>query len=246
MNLDILDFENLNLLFKQNDIDYVIHLAAQAGVRYSLENPKAYIDTNLVGFYNILEICKAYPIKHFFYASSSSVYGLNENFPWKETDDTDSPCCFIWSNKKSNELIAFSYSHLFNIKSTGMRFFTVYGPWGRPDMSLFIFTKSIFENIDINLFNNGDMVRDFTYIDDVVESIIRLINIDQEEEKIERYHEVFNIGSGNPIKLLDYVKLIEKQIGKRAQIKYQPMQKGDIKITSADSNKLKKVYKFFT
>ena len=169
--LDILDFKNLNLLFKQNDIDYVIHLAAQAGVRYSLENPKAYIDTNLVGFYNILEVCKAYPIRHFFYASSSSVYGLNENFPWKETDNTDSPVALYGATKKSNELIAFSYSHLFNIKSTGMRFFTVYGPWGRPDMSLFIFTKSIFENRDINLFNNGDMVRDFTYIDDVVVSI---------------------------------------------------------------------------
>ena len=154
------------------------------------------------------------------------------------------PVALYGATKKSNELMAFSYSHLFNIKSTGMRFFTVYGPWGRPDMSLFIFTKSIFENIDINLFNNGDMVRDFTYVDDVVESIIRLINIDQEEEKIERYHEIFNIGSGNPIKLVDYVKLIEKQIGKRAQIKYQPMQKGDIKITSADSNKLKKFINF--
>ena len=237
--LDILDFKNLNLIFKQNDIDYVIHLAAQAGVRYSLENPKAYIDTNLVGFYNILEMCKAYPIKHFFYASSSSVYGLNENHPWKETDDTDSPVALYGATKKSNELMAFSYSNLYNIKSTGMRFFTVYGPWGRPDMSLFIFTKSIFENTEIKLFNNGDMVRDFTYVDDVVESIIRLLKNDFTYEKPNYYHEVFNIGSGKPIKLIDYLTLIEKEIGRKGVIKYLPMQKGDIKITSANSNKLR-------
>ena len=213
--IDILEYKILEKVFEENNFDYVIHLAAQAGVRYSLENPKSYIDSNLNGFFNIIELSKIYSVKHLYYASSSSVYGLNKKFPWKESHNTDAPAALYGATKKSNELIAFSYSNLFKLKTTGLRFFTVYGPWGRPDMSLFIFTKAIFEGEQIKLYNKGDMVRDFTYIDDVTEAILKLVNISTKNNDIKNNFEIFNIGLGEPISLLKYVEIIEKEIGKK-------------------------------
>ena len=244
--IDILEYKKLEKVFEESNFDYVIHLAAQAGVRYSLENPKSYIDSNLNGFFNIIELSKIYSVKHFYYASSSSVYGLNKKFPWKENHNTDAPAALYGATKKSNELIAFSYSNLFKLKTTGLRFFTVYGPWGRPDMSLFIFTKAIFEGKQIKLYNKGDMVRDFTYIDDVTEAIFKLVNINitTKDNDIENNFEIFNIGLGEPISLMKYIEIIEKEIGKKASINYLPMQKGDIKFTFADNTKLKKYINF--
>ena len=238
--IDILDNTKLTNIFNDNDFDYVVHLAAQAGVRYSIEKPRTYIDSNLIGFFNILELSKSSDIKNFFYASSSSVYGLNENHPWKEDDMTDTPVALYGATKKANELMASSYSHLYDINATGLRFFTVYGPWGRPDMSLFLFVDAIFNDKEIQLFNNGNMIRDFTYIDDVISSIIKLIETDVNKTDVKNSHQIFNIGTGNPIKLRDYIQVIENEIGKKAKIKNLPMQMGDIKVTSADNEKLKK------
>ena len=233
-------------LFEGGAPDTVIHLAAQAGVRYSLENPSAYIQSNLVGFGNILENCRNFKINHLIYASSSSVYGGNKLMPFSERHNVDHPVSLYAATKKSNELMAHSYSHLFNLPTTGLRFFTVYGPWGRPDMALFIFTKAILEKKTINVFNKGQMVRDFTYIDDIVESIYRLINKKPINNKTFDFNDlkpniswapykIFNIGNSKPTKLMDYIKAIEECVGKKAKINFEEMQPGDVEATYADT-----------
>ncbi len=244
--------EDNNLLedvFNQNEPEVVVNLAAQAGVRYSLENPSAYIQANMVGFGNILESCKKNNIKHLIYASSSSVYGGNTKVPFSEKDTVDHPVSLYAASKKSNELMAHVYSHLFELPTTGLRFFTVYGPWGRPDMALFLFTENILKGKPIQVFNNGQMVRDFTYIDDVIESMSRLISktphSDQEfncnepiSGKSWAPFKVFNVGNSNPIQLMDYIKCIEKKLGIKAKIEMKKMQPGDVPYTASDTNEL--------
>ena len=220
-------------------------------IRYSIENPNAYINSNLVGFGNILENCRKSNISHLIYASSSSVYGGNKIMPFSEEQSVDHPVSLYAATKKSNELMAHSYSHLFNLPTTGLRFFTVYGPWGRPDMALFIFTKSIIEKKRINVFNNGDMIRDFTYIDDIVESIFRLIpKIPKPQDSFDydnlrpsiswAPYKIFNIGNSKPILLMEYIQAIEKALGIKAKINFTEMQPGDVKATSADTKLLEK------
>lgn len=242
--LDIQDFSNLKNFFKKNNFDHVIHLAAQAGVRYSIENPQAYIDTNLSGFLNILEVSKNFNIKHLLFASSSSVYGLNEKVPFSEKDNTDHPVSLYACTKKSNELMAHTYSNMFNIPITALRFFTVYGPWGRPDMSPHIFANAIHNNLPIKLFNNGEMIRDYTYVDDVVEGIIRTLkkppikkNSDNTNLKLAPFN-IFNIGNNSPVTIKNFVKLMQKSMGKSCPIEYHPMQLGDVKTTYADNKNL--------
>ncbi len=240
----------LKEIFSTYKPSIVIHLAAQAGVRYSLQNPNAYIESNLLGFCNVIENCKIFNIKNFIYASSSSVYGGNSKIPFEEEDPVDHPISFYASTKKSNELIAHSYSHLFNLSCTGLRLFTVYGPYGRPDMAPMIFTKAIMNDQPIKLFNNGDISRDFTYINDVVQIIKRLINkpatfdIDKSKSitnpiKSEAPHRIFNIAYGESIQIIDFVKIIEKELGKKASIEYLKMQPGDVKNTEANIEKIK-------
>ncbi|WP_260288018.1 NAD-dependent epimerase [Peribacillus aracenensis] len=244
-NLDLSNKEKLNQLFKDRTIDIVINLAAQAGVRYSIENPDSYVKSNLVGFVNILEVCRHNNVKHLIYASSSSVYGANTKIPFSTKDPVDHPVSLYAATKKSNELMAHTYSHLYNIPTTGLRFFTVYGPWGRPDMAYYTFTKNIIEEKTIKVFNNGDMRRDFTYIDDIVEGIIRLLdkppvyNIGWDRaypDPSSSYapYKVYNIGNNNPIKLMDFIITLEEIIGKRAKLEFLPMQPGDVKETYAD------------
>ena len=244
-NLDLSNKEKLNQVFKDRTIDIVINLAAQAGVRYSIENPDSYVNSNLVGFVNILEVCRHNNVKHLIYASSSSVYGANTKIPFSTKDPVDHPVSLYAATKKSNELMAHTYSHLYNIPTTGLRFFTVYGPWGRPDMAYYSFTKNIIEEKTIKVFNNGDMRRDFTYIDDIVEGIIRLLdkppvyNIGWDRaypDPSSSYapYKVYNIGNNKPIKLMDFITTLEKLIGKKAKIEFLPMQPGDVKETYAD------------
>ena len=234
---------------KKTKISIVINLAAQAGVRYSIKNPSEYVQSNLLGFCNLIEECKINKISHFIYASSSSVYGGNKNLPFKESDNVDHPISLYAATKKSNELIAHSYSHLFNIPTTGLRFFTVYGPWGRPDMALFKFTDLIIQNKPITVFNFGKMIRDFTYIDDVIESIFRLIFKFPIKDKLsdeKKYdlssslapYKVFNIGNSNPTDLSDYIKALEKNLNKKAKIILEEIQPGDVKETFADTQSL--------
>ncbi|WP_420384899.1 NAD-dependent epimerase [Roseivirga sp.] len=245
IKLQLEDSEALNGLFASEKFDKVINLAAQAGVRYSLENPRAYIDSNIVGFVNILEACRHNGVKHLSYASSSSVYGLNETMPFSIHHNVDHPISLYAASKKSNELMAHTYSHLFNLPTTGLRFFTVYGPWGRPDMALFLFTKAILEGKPINIFNNGEMSRDFTYIDDIVEGVIRVNdnpptgnpewsgkNPDPGTAKAP--YTVYNIGNNSPVKLMDFISIIEKALGKEAEKNFMPMQAGDVAATYAD------------
>ena len=245
------DSENLSNIFYEFKPIYVIHLAAQAGVRYSLTNPQAYISSNLEGFGNILECCRSSKINHLIYASSSSVYGGNTNLPFSETHNVDHPVSLYAATKKSNELMAHAYSHLFNIPTTGLRFFTVYGPWGRPDMALFLFTKAILSGEPIKIFNHGDMIRDFTYIDDIVESIFLIMqkipkknpNYLQGEENCHESwapYKVFNIGNSKPINLMKYINEIEISLGIEAKKDYLPMQDGDVKATSANTELLEK------
>ena len=242
-------FDTLEKLFIDHKPDCVVNLAAQAGVRYSLENPFAYINSNIVGFEYLIELSKKYKVENFLYASSSSVYGGNIKMPFKENDEVNHPISLYAATKRSNELIAHAYSNLYNLPSTGLRFFTVYGPWGRPDMALFIFTKAIFEDRPINVFNNGEMMRDFTYINDVVESIIRLISkpatglkeFDKEKPTPSTSwapHRIFNIGNSQPTQLMNYIAEIEKCLNKKAKINFLPMQKGDVKATYADTSSL--------
>lgn len=232
--IDLTDEEKLNELFSTSGIDLVINLAAQAGVRYSIENPKAYINSNVVGFINILECCKKYNIKELIYASSSSVYGNSDKSPFEETDHVDNPISIYAATKKSNELMAHVYSHLFNIKTIGLRFFTVYGPWGRPDMAPFLFTKAILNNNPINVFNNGDLMRDFTFINDVVGGIEAVIH---KMDAFEKY-EIFNIGNNKPVALKDFIDAVETSCGKEAIKVMFPMQEGDVYKTYASIDKL--------
>ena len=242
------DLENkaeLEEIFKTEKPDFVFNAAAQAGVRYSLENPHAYISSNITGFLNILENCRHHPVEHLVYASSSSVYGSNESMPFSVHDNVDHPISLYAASKKSNELMAHTYSHLFRIPTTGLRFFTVYGPWGRPDMALFIFTHKIANNEPIEIFNNGSMSRDFTYIDDITEGVYRtMFNIpsgntnwngeDPDPATSKAPYRVFNIGNSQPVELMYFIELIEKNLGKKAIKKFLPMQKGDVPKTYAD------------
>lgn len=241
MNLE--DNEQLSELFTSGKFDKVCNLAAQAGVRYSLENPHTYINSNIIGFLNILEGCRHNNIKHLVYASSSSVYGNNTKIPLSTLDSVDHPISLYAATKKSNELMAHTYSHLFGFPTTGLRFFTVYGPWGRPDMALFLFTKAIMEDKPIKVFNFGKMVRDFTYIDDIVEGVIRVLDTpsrkredtdnDPSQSQTAPF-KVYNIGNSSPVGLMDYIKVIEQKLGKEAKKEFLPMQPGDVPRTEAD------------
>lgn len=240
IRVNLEDKDELPKIFEQEQFDVVCNLAAQAGVRYSLENPMAYIDSNIVGFVNLLECCRNHHIKHLVYASSSSVYGLNKKIPFSTTDSVDHPISLYAASKKSNELMAHTYSHLFGLKTTGLRFFTVYGPWGRPDMALFLFTKAITENKPIQVFNQGNMERDFTYIDDIVDGVVKIIEKPMEET----LYKVYNIGNNNSVKLLDFIKEIEKNLGKVATKAMRPMQPGDVEKTWANVDDLAKDYQY--
>ncbi len=237
--LDIADAEALNSVFCQHKIERVIHLAAQAGVRYSLINPHSYVQSNLIGFVNILEACRHHPVEHLVYASSSSVYGGNDKMPFSESDQVDHPVSLYAATKKSNELMAHTYSHLYQIPTTGLRFFTVYGPWGRPDMSPFLFADAILNDKPIKVFNHGDMKRDFTYIDDIVEGVIRVCDKSATPEpgKTAPYR-IFNIGNHQPEQLMDFIGLMEQAFGKVAEKEFLPMQPGDVKATYADTQAL--------
>lgn len=231
---DLVDKEFLERLFSTNKINIVINLAAQAGVRYSIENPDAYIQSNIVGFHNILEMCRHHQVDHLLYASSSSVYGANKKIPFSIEDKVDNPISLYAATKKSNELMAHTYSHLYKIPTTGLRFFTVYGPYGRPDMAYFSFTKAIREGKPIKIFNNGDMFRDFTYIDDIIDGIVRLIENSPVLENKELPYKIYNIGNNKPEKLMDFIRAIEFAVGKEAVKEYYPMQPGDVYQTYAD------------
>ncbi len=235
---DITNYKKLETIFKKNNFDIVYHLAAQAGVRYSFENPKVYIETNINGFFNIIEISRLYNIKKFFFASSSSVYGESKKFPLKESFNTDNTTSLYGSTKKSNEVLATTYSSLYKMHCIGLRFFTVYGPYGRPDMSLYKFTEAIIRRKKLYLYNYGNHIRDFTYVDDVTESIYRL---SKKKNKIKNnFIEIYNIGSNNPKTLINYVNMIEKLLSKNARIVKVPFQKGDILKTHASINLLHK------
>jgi len=243
IKINLEDKDAMMTLFAQEKFDAVCNLAAQAGVRYSLTNPDAYMDSNIIGFMNILESCRHNDVKNLSYASSSSVYGLNEELPFSTNHNVDHPISLYAASKKSNELMAHTYSHLFGISTTGLRFFTVYGPWGRPDMALFLFTKAALEGKSIDVFNNGDMLRDFTYIDDIVEGIIRVIdnpakeniNWDKKEPSTSSApYKIYNIGNNNPVKLMDFITAIENKLGKTIQKNMLPIQAGDVPATYAD------------
>tara|TARA_A100001388_G_scaffold261007_1_gene229556 strand:- start:1332 stop:2354 length:1023 start_codon:yes stop_codon:yes gene_type:complete len=248
---DIENKEKLQDIFNRYDINTVVNLAAQAGVRYSLENPSAYINSNINGFGNILEMCRQNKVKHLIYASSSSVYGGNKKIPFSEKDSVDHPISIYAATKKANELMAHTYSHLYDLPTTGLRFFTVYGPWGRPDMALFLFTKSIIENKPIRIFNNGKMTRDFTYIDDIIESLIRVIKKIPKANAKFNYanptlasswapYKIFNIGNSQPTPLMDFINEIEKNLGIEAKKDFCAMQPGDVSCTAADTSKLER------
>ncbi len=241
IRLDIADRERFPELFKNEKFDAVCNLAAQAGVRYSLENPETYIDSNIVGFLNILECCRHNNIKHLVYASSSSVYGLNSKVPFETTDSVDHPISIYATTKKSNELMAHTYSHLFGIRTVGLRFFTVYGPWGRPDMALFLFTKAIIENKPIAVYNNGKMARDFTYIDDITEGVVRILEKDNSSHPDYR---VYNIGNNDSVQLLEFISILEKHLQKKADKKMLPMQPGDVEKTWANVDDLIRDYDY--
>lgn len=249
IKLNLEDKASLETLFASEKFDAVCNLAAQAGVRYSLSNPQAYIDSNIIGFINILECCRHYGVKNLSYASSSSVYGLNETLPFSTDDNVDHPISLYAASKKSNELMAHTYSHLFGIATTGLRFFTVYGPWGRPDMALFLFTKAALEGKSIDVFNNGEMQRDFTYIDDIVEGVLRVIDNPAKSDALwngkegrastsSAPYKIYNIGNNNPVKLMDFIEAIEKKLGKTINKNFLPLQAGDVPATFADVSDL--------
>ena len=233
--VDISNLEDLKKVFEENDIDRVCHLAAQAGVRYSIDNPYVYADSNMVGFVNMINLTKEKGVKHFIYASSSSVYGDTSKIPFVETEDVNSPISLYAASKRSNELIAYTYHHLFKLNTIGLRFFTVYGPWGRPDMAIFKFANQMVKGEEIPVFNYGkDMKRDFTYIDDIVDGVVRAIDCEYENE-------IFNLGKGSPDELGEMISLIEKHMGIKAKKKLLPMQPGDVLITYSNTNKAKKM-----
>jgi UDP-glucuronate 4-epimerase len=236
IKMDLTDRGGVFKLFENEQFDYVVNLAAQAGVRYSLENPYAYIESNINGFLNILEACRYHHIKHLVFASSSSVYGLNEKTPFSISDNTDHPASLYAATKKSNELLAYSYSYLYHLPVTGLRFFTAYGPWGRPDMAPTLFTKAIFEDKPVKVFNNGNMQRDFTYIDDIIEGTIRVIDFIPVPSPTA--YKIYNIGYGKPVDLMTFIETIEKSVGKKAKKELLPMQAGDVPITRADISAL--------
>jgi UDP-glucuronate 4-epimerase len=229
--LDIADATPLMALFEREKPQAVLHLAAQAGVRYSLVDPGSYVRSNLVGFANVLEACRAFPPQHLVFASSSSVYGKNTKLPWSESDNVDHPISLYAATKKANELSAHAYSHLYGLKTTGLRYFTVYGPWGRPDMSAMLFAQAILDGKPIEVYNHGDMQRDFTYIDDIVEGTLRVL--DQPAP-----YAIYNIGNHTPVGLLDYIATLERVLGAKAKIEMRPMQPGDVKATYADTRAL--------
>jgi UDP-glucuronate 4-epimerase len=239
MNLEDRDY--LPKLFKEFQFDFVCNLAAQAGVRYSIENPEAYVDSNINGFLNILECCRKNKIKRLVYASSSSVYGNSSDIPFKETANVDYPISLYAATKKSNELMAHTYSHLYNIETIGLRFFTVYGPWGRPDMAMFLFTDAILKNMPINIFNNGDLSRDFTYIDDIVEGVVNTLVRDSENTSL---YKLYNIGNGKPVRLLDFIESLEHTIGIKAKKNMLPMQDGDVNLTFACTSSMAQDYNY--
>jgi UDP-glucuronate 4-epimerase len=249
INLDIANREAMATVFDSHRPDAVVHLAAQAGVRYSMQNPHAYMDSNIVGFMNILEGCRHYPVGHLVYASSSSVYGANRSMPFSVHDNVDHPLSLYAASKKANELMAHTYSHLYQIPTTGLRFFTVYGPWGRPDMALFLFTKAILAGKPIDVFNYGQHRRDFTYIDDIVEGIVRTLDhpaqanpdwdgLQPDPGTSQAPWRVYNIGNQQPVALLDYIETLEKHLGKTAEKRLLPMQPGDVPDTYADVSAL--------
>ena len=250
VQMDVADRPGIEALFAKERFDRVVHLAAQAGVRYSLKNPHAYIDSNVVGFMNILEGCRHSQVQHLVYASSSSVYGGNTRMPFSEHDSVDHPVSMYAATKKANELMAHTYSHLFGLPTTGLRFFTVYGPWGRPDMALFLFTKAILEGKPIDVFNHGEMRRDFTFVDDIVEGVIRVLDrvaapaADYRPEEPDpgtsnAPFRIFNIGNHNPVPLLDFIACIEDALGLKAQKNLLPLQDGDVPATYADVDALR-------
>lgn len=239
IKLDLQDKEQLNTLFEDEQFNIVINLAAQAGVRYSIDNPDAYIDSNVHGFINILEVCRNFSIKHLLYASSSSVYGNTDKTPFSETDQVDKPVSLYAATKKANELMAHTYSHLFDIPTTGLRFFTVYGPWGRPDMAYYKFAEAIVANKSIDVYNNGNLRRDFTYIDDIVNGIVNLIpQYDGDKYKL------YNIGNNKPVKLMEFINTLETLLETKAQCNYLPMQAGDVYETYADISRIKAACSF--
>lgn len=249
IQLDLVNKEALSELFQNEKFDVVVHLAAQAGVRYSLTNPEVYIQSNIIAFLNILECCRFNPVKHLVYASSSSVYGANEKMPFSTSDSVDHPISLYAASKKSNELMAHTYSHLFNIPTTGLRFFTVYGPWGRPDMALFLFTEAILKGEPIKVFNYGEMKRDFTYIDDIVEGIIKVADrpaqpnaefdpMNPDPGSGRAPYKVYNIGNSSPVLLMDYIHAIEKGLGKKAEMELLPLQPGDVPASHAEVSDL--------
>ena len=249
MKLDITDRENIELLYDNNTFDVVCNLAAQAGVRYSLENPHTYITSNVIGFLNILEGCRKYKIRNLVYSSTSSVYGLNQSLPLSVHDTVEHPISLYAVTKKSNELMAHTYSYLFNIPTTGLRFFTAYGPWGRPDMALFLFTKAILDDVPIDVFNYGNMKRDFTYIDDITDGIVKVIdNPAVPSEEWDGFspdpaiscapYRIYNIGNNKPVKLMDFIEAIEKELGKKSKKNMLPFQPGDVPATHANVSDL--------
>jgi len=253
--LDLVDKTSINQLFKDQVFEAVVNLAAQAGVRYSLENPQAYIEANIVGFTNVLEACRYNKINHLVFASSSSVYGANTTYPFSEQDNVDHPMSLYAASKKANELMAHTYASLYGLSVTGLRFFTVYGPWGRPDMALFRFTKNIIEDKPIEVYNHGEMMRDFTYIDDIIEGILKVLDnpakanlswSGDHPDPATSYapYTIFNIGNNQPIKLLDFIDAIEEALGKTAIKNYMPLQPGDVPKTYADTTKLQKAFNY--
>ena len=249
IKLRLEDKDNLDNLFELEQFDSVCNLAAQAGVRYSIENPMAYIDANIIGFINILESCRNNGVKNLSYASSSSVYGLNESYPFSTFDNVDHPMSLYAATKKSNELMAHTYSHLYGISTTGLRFFTVYGPWGRPDMALFLFTKAALEGRFIDVFNYGEMLRDFTYVDDIVEGVTRIIDNpaqpnpewsgkQPDPSTSSSPYKIYNIGNNDPVKLMDFIEAIENALGKKIQKNMMPLQAGDVPETYANVDDL--------
>ena len=249
VHLDIADREGMERLFAEEKFDKVVHLAAQAGVRYSITNPHAYIQSNVVGYTNVLEGCRHHGIKHLVYASSSSVYGGNTRLPFSEHDNVDHPVSLYAATKKANELMAHTYSHLYGLPTTGLRFFTVYGPWGRPDMALFLFTKAIIERRPIDVFNHGQMVRDFTYVDDIVQGVVRVLDRDAtpgsdfdantpDPARSNAPYRIFNIGNNSPVTLMEFIDAIEAAVGHPAEKRFLPLQDGDVPATFANVSEL--------
>lgn len=238
---DISDYPVLYSIFEKHQFDIVINMAAQAGVRYSIEHPETYIQSNVVGFTNMLECCRHFHIKHLIYASSSSVYGINNQIPFSEDANTDYPVSLYAATKKSNELLAHAYSHLFRLPATGVRLFTVYGPWGRPDMAPMLFAEAITANQPIKVFNHGDMSRDFTFINDIVNGIINLIAQAPDQHTTHPFYRIFNIGHSKPVELMQFISTLENCIGRKANLEMYPMQPGDVPVTYADTSKLEHI-----